>query len=545
MWAAAAADAGRIGEAADGYAAAVGLLPTMASHGLDRMAREEQLAPWAGLAADAAACAILDARPELAVELLEQGRSVLWTQALNLRSDITLLATEAPELAGRLDNIRAILDSPVPETAPTLSERAATGGPDVVRTLQQQDAADLRRRKAREWDEVLTQVRALPGFEYFLTAIPYPYLKTAATGGPVVIVNASRYGCHALIVDDGNDQPRVVSLPNLSLDSATEHADGMLAALAGTTHGRAFQGREQDRHAVLDVLNWLWDVIAEPVLTELGHTGTPWAGNPWPRVWGCPTGPLAVLPIHAAGHHPRQRTAASGSADCVLDRVISSYTPTLAALARARQPAPATPVRQLSVGMPDTPGSASLPGVRAELEVLAYLFPPGAVNHQLTGPQATRADVLAAMATHSWVHLACHSSQQHADPASSGFVLWDGTLTVTDLAGQPARHRDLAFLSASETAAGGLRHADEAIHLAAAMQFLGYRHVIAAMWTIADAPAPDVADAFYTALNRGGWPRDEPDPGRAAEALHYAIRSLRQAHPSDPQLWAPYVHLGA
>jgi len=77
------------------------------------------------------------------------------------------------------------------------------------------------------------------------------------------------------------------------------------------------------------------------------------------------------------------------------------------------------------------------------------------------------------------VHLACHAGQQHADPASSGFALWDGTLTITDLAAQPTQGRDLAFLSACQTAAGSVRHLDEAIHLAAAMQFLGYRHVIA------------------------------------------------------------------
>jgi hypothetical protein len=39
---------------------------------------------------------------------------------------------------------------------------------------------------------------------------------------------------------------------------------------------------------------------------------------------------------------------------------------------------------------------------------------------------------------------------------------------------------------ACQTATGSVRHLDEAIHLAAAMQFLGYRHVIATMWTIAD-----------------------------------------------------------
>ena len=103
----------------------------------------------------------------------------------------------------------------------------------------------------------------------------------------------------------------------------------------------------------------------------------------------------------------------------------------------------------------------------------------------------------------------------------------------------PTQHRDLAFLSACQTATGSIRHLDEAIHLAAAMQFLGYRHVIATMWTIADSPAPDVADRVYTALTKGG-----PDPDRAAEALHHTIRALRDHDPTDPLRWTPYIHLG-
>ena len=542
MWGVAAANAGRTREAVEGFAVAVGLLPTAAWHGLDRATREERLAQFAGLATDAAACAILDARPELAVELLEQGRSVLWTQALNLRSDLTRLAENAADLAERLDSIRAILDSPLPEAPPPLPGRAAGSGPDLGRARQQQDAVDLRRRKAREWDEVLAQVRALPGFEHFLTAIPYADLASVAVDGPVVIVNASDRGCHALIVDAASEHVRVVSLPDLNRDEAVGHANAMLRALAGAADPRrAFQDRERDRHAVLDILAWLWEVIAEPVLTALGHTSPPEDGSPWPRVWWCPTGPLTMLPIHAAGHHPRLRTAAGSSTDCVLDRVISSYTPILTALARARQPAGAAPVRQLTVGMPTTPSLRPLPAVPVELKVLARHFPPGRANHQLTGPQATRADVLTAMAAHSWVHMACHAGQQHADPDRSGFALWDATLTITDLAAaQPTHRRDLAFLSACQTATGSVRHVDEAIHLAAAMQFLGYRHVIATMWTIADPPAPYVADTFYTTLKRNG----EPDPSRTAEALHQAIHSLRETDPTNPLLWAPYIHLG-
>jgi CHAT domain-containing protein len=228
----------------------------------------------------------------------------------------------------------------------------------------------------------------------------------------------------------------------------------------------------------------------------------------------------------------------------MLDRVVSFYTPTLTALARARRPAPDAPVRQLAVGMSRTPGLPPLPAVSAELDVLATHFPPDVGHHQLAGPLATRADVLTAIAARSWVHLSCHASQQHADPTSSGFALWDGTLTVADLAAQPARHGDLAFLSACQTAAGSVLQTDEAIHLASAMQFFGYRHVIATMWTIADSPAPRVADAFYTALRpdatRSAKPSTMPSASSAStipptrRCGHPTYTSAAESHPSLP-----------
>ena len=356
-----------------------------------------------------------------------------------------------------------------------------------------------------------------------------------------MIVNASRYGCHALIADAGRERVRVVSLPDLSLDAALDHANRMLRVLANiSSPERSRQDYEQGRHVMLGILDWLWDVIAEPVLTALGYAAGPGVGDPWPWMRWCPIGPLTILPIHAAAHHPHLGTDGASDADWVPGRVISSYTPTLTELTRTRPPAGPEPVRQLAVGMPVTPGLLPLLAAQTELDVIANHFPPGKGSLQLAGPQATRADVLAALGSHSWVHLACHARQEQAAPDRSGFVLWDGTLTINDIAAQPTQRRDLAFLSACQTATGSVRHLDEAIHLAAAMQFLGYRHVIATMWAITDSRGPYVADSVYTELTRDGI----PDATRAAEALHHSIRALRQNDLTDnPLLWAPYIHL--
>ncbi|MGH3992050.1 MAG: CHAT domain-containing protein, partial [Pseudonocardiaceae bacterium] len=276
-----------------------------------------------------------------------------------------------------------------------------------------------------------------------------------------------------------------------------------------------FRDREKDRQH----LGWLWDTVAGPVLTSLGHASPPGPDMAWPRIWWCPTGPLTVLPLHAAGHHPRhQRSDNPASADTVPDRVISSYTPTLTALLRAHTAStPTGPPRLLAIGMPTTPGAGDLQAIPAELDriharcrITTRLQSP--IRHRLgqglstdSGTQPTTATVLAELPHHAWVHLSCHGSQHVTDPTESAFWLTDGPLRITDLIEQhDPGPRELAFLSACQTAAGSPRAFDEAIHLAAAMQLLGYRHVIATLWSIYDSTAPDVADTFYSTLTATG-----------------------------------------
>jgi len=98
-----------------------------------------------------------------------------------------------------------------------------------------------------------------------------------------------------------------------------------------------------------------------------------------------------------------------------MDRVVSSYTPTLTALARTRRPDVSGPARQLAVGVAAAPGQLPLNSVPAEMQVLA------------------------AAADSSWVHFACHAALEDPSPDGSGFALHDNVLTVSDLITQAAR----------------------------------------------------------------------------------------------------------
>jgi len=207
----------------------------------------------------------------------------------------------------------------------------------------------------------------------------------------------------------------------------------------------------------------------------------------------------------------------------------------------------------LAIGMPTTPDTDDLDFVPAELDRIHARYPiatrlQSPTRHQLDhgpppdpGSEPTATRVLAELPHHAWVHLSCHGSQDVDDPTASAFWLADGPLRITDLIEQRnPGPRELAFLSACETATGSPRTLDEALHLAAAMQLLGYRNVLATLWSIYDSPAPDIADTVYATLTTTG----RPDTNHAAHALHYAVAALRARHPTDPLAWAPYLHIG-
>ena len=549
-WAEAAAERGIPSEAMAGYQAAVRLLPLLAWMGLERGSREQLLAVWARNTAEAAAWALEVGDVLSAIEALEQGRSILWNQLLQLRTETSELRDVRPDLAARLDALRVLLDGPGAADESATFTAGSPGGRDDGRRALYDRAHDQRMRAADEWDQTVDSVRTLPGFAHFLRTTPFPELAEALGDATVVTVNVSRKRCDALAISAG--RILVVPLPGLSVDEAGARARAYHESLARV--GRDLdpaQGRPDagaDDKQIADTLKWLWDTVANPVLSELDRSG--WAapaghGGLPERIWWSPTGALTSLPLHAAGDH-----ASPESGHCVIDAVVSSYTPTLTMLARARARAPRSRARQggmprarsdmLVVSMPETPGLAPLPGARREASAVEAHF---SATH-ISGPSATTRVVLDALEKHRLVHFACHAGiVPERPPAENGFRLHDGVLSINALAQvRPAgADADLAFLSACETRSGSALHPDEDISIAAAMHLIGFRHVIGTLWSIADSVAPFVAQDVYGALVR--------EPGRAPAleltpfALHRAVRALR-ARGLPAQAWAAFVHIG-
>ncbi|KAG8688513.1 hypothetical protein FRC11_005305 [Ceratobasidium sp. 423] len=505
------------------------LLPQFIWLGATANQRYEDLAEIRYLAVEAASVAIHSPDYELALEWLEHARCVVWKQSLILRSPLDQLQSLHPNLATRLQSISNQLHHAGSESQASreLSSHSITP----------EQAAQRHRRLANEYDNLLSQTRALPGFESFLQPIKVNGLTRAARNGPIAVIICHSDGCSALLVLPGQEDINHIPLPKFSKEKAQQayskiqRSIGRKGLRERGVKIRQEPGQKDDFESVLAIL---WDDIVKPVLDFLGYTNGTSVAN-LPHITWCPTGAASSLPLHAAGDYDKPRSR-------VFNYVISSYTLTLTALLASTPSSLSRDCRVLAIGQANTPGRSALPGTTRELASLKIHTQNKAEYSQLLDDQATTAAVLDAMEQHDWVHLACHAHQNVSDPTKSGFFLHDGTLDLASINRRSFRNKGLAFLSACQTATGDEKLPDEAIHLASGMLMAGYPSVIATMWSVKDEDAPFVADKVYAQLMKDGKIRN----GEAGKALHSAVAELRtKVGEKEFARWVPYIHIGS
>lgn len=408
-------------------------------------------------------------------------------------------------------------------------------------SLPSGSTADQRMSLAREWDDLLVEVRNLPGFEDFLRPPELSELLTSAVDGPVVVLNVSRWRSDALIVTTAG--VRSIPLPKVTLEETHDRLARHLGALenfeekvsarqaaadAATSDWslvdaavitRAVLARREEETAsseceseLVETCRWLWDAVVAPVVADLRLTDA----TKLPRVWWCPTGPLTLLPIHAAGYDNTW----------LADLVVSSYTPTVRALVDARRP------RRDVLGPDRFLVASAMPGDRETSNLLSVLSDLDIVQH------ATVKGVSAALPESSFVHFDCHADQDLQDPAQGGLELSDGVLRIFDLAALTL-DGEYAALAACKTAVGGTNLLDESITLAAALHYTGFRQVIGSLWILSDGAAVTVFDAVYRELGSTG----KFVAAGSAQALASATNALRWSG-AQIHVWAALVHIG-
>jgi CHAT domain-containing protein len=202
-----------------------------------------------------------------------------------------------------------------------------------------------------------------------------------------------------------------------------------------------------------------------------------------PRLHWCTAGEFAHVPVHAAGiYHGEDQ-------ECCSDYVVSSYTPTLSTLLRARkglQPIKTTDAKILLVAAKHTADARLPPLGKVEVEtgvICSVVEKVGVQYAALSQSVAKTEQATAALPAANLVHIACHGLQHASEPLKSAFHLSDHhVLSVSNLMELDLKNAYLAFLSACETAKGDRVQSDQAIHLAATMLFVGFKSVVATMW---------------------------------------------------------------
>ncbi|KAJ7466105.1 CHAT domain-containing protein [Mycena latifolia] len=517
---------------------AIDLLPELAWLGLSISNRHHQLLQAGKVVRNAASAAITANKLSTAVEWLEQGHSVIWGQVLNLRTPVDDLRKSHPGLADELVSYSTRLDAAGTKSGAIPGTEA--GSPQSLQAVPQ-DAHALACQRAR----LLREIRNLAGFERFLLPKSISELSLAATMGPVVLLNITKDSCNALILMPGlENEVMHIPLPDFTLQDARSMAESLGSLVSGAACGENLEGSQEGNMPLNEtfsqILSTLWKQIVKPILDGIACLTPPMQDLPG-HIWWCPTGPLAFLPIHAAGLYGKDE----GFGSKLSDFFISSYTPSLTALIegfRARHESDER-LQILTVAQPSAIEQGYLPGTLVEIDSIQRLSTIPILR--LERDLATIDSVEDGMRKSRWAHFACHGVQDILNPTNSALLLAENSrLTLSRIIQLSLPETDLAFLSACQTATGSTSLEDESVHLTAGMLLAGYRGVIGTMWSIEDNDASKVAGDVYAHL----FKTSPPDSTRAAEALHLAVGKLRDSDGAGGTKsfaqWVPFIHAG-
>lgn len=343
--------------------------------------------------------------PIWALKQLEKGRGHVAAAIYELRTKIIdLPGSLAPETVLEFENLQNTLTSMNAETS------------------------DRHRARVR-FDELCGEIRKTPGYQNFPIDLDTCDILAAAKYGPVVVINVPEAPdgvCDAILIPcEEEDQIRHLELKDLYPEDIWLRQPGL-----------------GDTESLLDILSWLWEFLAQPILDALGFCqAQPEHTESWPRIWWIPTGPLAQFPIHAAGNYFQQ------SRETVLDRVMSSYSPSLKALIQARRVRsgdlgpedghrnPSASQRRgeaLVISMPTTSGASYLTNADSEKEMVRNLCHKMQLEPSPKGIEPTKEAILSYLRDHNCevFHFAGHGLTDPNDPVQSALLLKDGVRTA-------------------------------------------------------------------------------------------------------------------
>ncbi|KAJ6629757.1 CHAT domain-containing protein [Mycena sp. CBHHK59/15] len=422
------------------------------------------------------------------VKILEQGVGTTFHQMLQLKPDVNQLS---PEQAAVLQKLSSVLYS----------------GTTINLSMVE-----------RQRMELLEQIRKRLGLEHFLLPKLYSALAHAARNGPVVILNSHAEGCDGIIILNPDSEPahvyfRLLGQCNINVRNPgstklSDHSED----LTSTVIQKGFK----------EVLAWLWTNVVGPVYQVLGSHGIDTG-----RLWWLPIGSFSGFPFHASAAE---------------DPFIHSYTATLGSLLEAQsKKSSGTQPNVGVIGVTHT-GSGSenyLKGVEEEVKQIRSII-QGPNLKCLQGEQATPDVVKLQLRSCSWIHFACHGTQDLVEPTKSRLLLYESHLELETILQMLFSDTEFIFLAASQTAMGDAELVNESFHISGGFIAAGFKSAVGTLWSMNDEDGSVVASLFYYHLFREGR---QPQASDTAEALNLAVKELRAAN-VPYERWVPFVHLG-
>ena len=462
-------------------------------------------------------------RLKQAIETLERGRALLWSEIRGLRISVDQIRLADSNLADKFVAVNKDLENLTFTFSPIAN---FDGGDSGVNGMDPFRHLVIQQRKLFDDREMLiSQIQALPGFGSFLKSPSFDTLCSATSHGPVIVINHSRWRSDIIILLRGS--PSLISTSDDFYARTKRLRDQLLGAQKNGLESVKYED------ALRSVLKELYELVGRPVIQRLNELNVPEQS----RVWWCPTSVFCSLPLHAMGPIPSN----GNSQRYFLDLYISSYIPSLEALVASRK-ASSQVITKPSMLLVAQPGE-NMPKALKEMRVVQV-----AVTSVTTLflAKATPAAVLARLRDHSFAHIVSHGILEPGKPFEASFKLHRGKrLRLLDIARSRLPNAEFAFLSACHTAElTDESIADEVLHLAAAMQFCGFRSVVGTMWAMADTDGRDLARWFYESVFSGGT-QGERYYERTAVSLRDAVVKLRRKGGMSLERWVNFVHYGA
>jgi tetratricopeptide (TPR) repeat protein len=246
---------------------AIRFLPQVAHVGLDLSSRLDKLVRTDPLCRNGAMYAIALDRYATAIEILEEGKSFFWMQALRLRSrDLERLSVK------ERTELRDVFQMLEQDDRPQTNSRAHHHRVLIESWVEQRRWLDHRAK------QMLKDIRSRPGFEFFLATPPFNELTSAVGGCTIIVLLSNELGSVALAIQGNGRAITRVDLPLLPLSVLQELAQNALSMFhlksSKQSSNRLGMGKSLPRNAAVDsmesiVLGDIWRKIVHPIVIAL------------------------------------------------------------------------------------------------------------------------------------------------------------------------------------------------------------------------------------------------------------------------------------